>query len=91
MAFNDDDDDDDDEDEPTLMGSIANFFAGLFLSPFIMAFAAIDLCFNLSVLCLSLITRIVATIVHMLIYESSGANDNKNSLGDLPVSEKYYA
>jgi len=75
MAFNPND-----KDEPTLTKSLAFFICGLFLSPFLMAFAAIDLCFNLSVLGLSLITRIVATIVHMVIYSFSGDN-NKNSLG----------
>jgi len=66
----------------SLTESLAGFICGLFLSPFIMAFAAIDLCVTLSVLCLSLITRIVATIVHMVIYSLSGDNASTHNSKD---------
>ena len=61
-----------DKYELTLIGMLACFFDCVLNLTLITAFCAIDLCFNLSVLCLSLITRAISTIAHMIIYAFSG-------------------
>ena len=72
----------------TLVDWFAGFMCGVLLSPFIMAFGAINLCFNLSVLCLSLITRTVATIWHMLIYAFSGENASTHGSNTVLITDK---
>ena len=73
-------------------GPLLNLILSQLISPFCIAFGALDLCYNLTMLALSLVTRSLTTLYYMATYNLSPkdnkADNNQAFLEEAPIAKR---